>query len=342
MWRLFQWFKPNTADPAKPARRKGGLLNPVGTDPADEELTRSALIHLESHLFCWLLNASPAELARDTPQAPMVLTRLQSELDDDNLTELPRQPAVLPMLMRALSAEDTSRHQLAEIILGDPSLTEQLLHVANSPFFRPSDQPIESVEHAIFLLGLDGVRSVAAAAVMRPMMTARSNHEALFTQRVWRWGLACARAAELIARSRGADGNAFFLVSLVPALAYITLRREVARIYRALDQASLPEASVIRTALRTHEWDVARLLSARWDLPPQYQAYLMTAERPPPRGPHTPINDGIILGTREVLRHAHQRNLPEEQLLRALQLDEPTFVKIRTALLGMLREAPHP
>lgn len=342
MWRLFQWFKPKTDNPSTVRRQNGGLLNAAGTDPADEEPTRGALTQLENHLFCWLLDASPAELERDTPDAPGVLTQLQSRLDDGKLMELPRQPAVLPMLMRALSSEDISRHELANIILGDPALTDQLLHVANSPFFRPSDQPIESVEHAIFLLGLDGVRSVAAAAVMRPMMTARSNQEALFAQRVWRWGLACARAAELIARSQGADGNAFFLVTLVPALAYITLRREVTRIYRGQDQAALPEPAVIRTALRNHEWDVARLLSVRWDLPPQYQAYLMTAERPAPNGPHTPINDGIILGTREVLRHAHQRNLPEDQLLRALQMDEPTFVKIRTALLTMLREAPHP
>ncbi|WP_349558130.1 HDOD domain-containing protein [Marinobacter sp. NFXS9] len=268
MWRLFQWIKAKTATPEETLRPGSGLLNAVGTDPADAEQTRDALTQLEGHLFCWLLNASPAELERDTPNAPMVLAQLQTRLDNGRLMELPRQPAVLPMLMRALSAEDISRHELAGIILGDPALTEQLLHVANSPFFRPSDQPIESVEHAIFLLGLDGVRSVAAAAVMRPMMTARSNQEALFTQRVWRWGLSCARSAELIARSQGADGNAFFLVSLVPALTYITLRREVTRIYRSQNQAGLPEPAIIRTALHTHEWDVARLLSARWDLPP--------------------------------------------------------------------------
>lgn len=340
MWRLLHWLKPKEPDTSqKPAPTADvGLLNAARPDPAVADETQQALRQLERHLFCWLLDATPAQLEKPSPEAADIQSELTRRMNADGLSELPRQPAVLPMLIRALADEDVSRHALAEIILSDPALTVQLLHVANSPFFRPGEQQIESVEHAVFLLGLDGIRNVASAAVMRPMMTARNSQEALFAQRVWRWGLASARASELIAKAQGAPGNDFFMVGLIPALAYITLRREVVRLYRSDNDGRLPEPAVLLAALRANDWPVSQMIANRWDLPPRFHAHLMAAERPASRTPHTPLNDGIILGTREVLRQAHQRNLPEEKLVRALHLEPDDFTRIRHMLLTMLKD----
>ncbi|WP_111494714.1 HDOD domain-containing protein [Marinobacter bohaiensis] len=340
MWRLFNWLKPkipaSVPETAPPLDTKPDA--PDGPDP-DNQPSHSALDQLENHLFCWLLDAGPATIERDTPMTPVVLTALADQLRSGALNELPRQPNVLPMLLRALTHEDVSRKELAEIILADPALTDQLLHMSNSPFFRPGEHLIETVEQAIFRLGLDGVRSVAAAAVMRPMMTARNSHEALFAQRVWRWGLACARSAELIANARGDDGNAFFLVGLIPAMAHLTLYREVVRLYRERQDGAAPEPAVIHAALRANDWTVTRLLAVAWNLPPRYQAHLLSTERPVRGRTHTPLNDGMILGTREVLRDAHQRNLPEDVLVEALALAPDEFERIRALLLNMLRDA---
>lgn len=341
MWRVFNWLKSKEADKTE-VRREYGLLNPANPATEDESETHAALRQLESYLFCWLLDASPAQVERDTPHAPAILQALQERIKNNALMELPRQPNVLPMLISALSDENVSRQTLSEIILADPALTDQLLHVANSPFFLPGEQHIESVENAIFLLGINGVRSVASAAVLRPMMTARHSQEALFAQRVWRWGLACARSAELIAQARDADSNAFFMVGLLPSLAYITIRREVARLYKSEHPGIAPEPAVIRSALRHYAWPTAQIVATKWDLPPRYHAFLLTAERPAPSSEHTPLNDGIILGTREVLRHAHQRNLPEERLIDALHMDQQQFKTIRASLLNMLRDTPPP
>lgn len=342
MWRLFNWLKSKEAEKPAAARRESRLLNPANPGIEEDEETHAALRQLENHLFCWLLDASPAQVERDTPHAPAILQALQQRIADNGLMELPRQPSVLPMLIRALSDDNVSRKELSDIILADPALTDQLLHMANSPFFLPGEQHIESVEHAIFLLGINGVRSVASAAVLRPMMTARNSQEALFAQRVWRWGLACARSAELIAHARGSDGNAFFLVGLLPSLAYITIRREVARLYKSECPGVALEPAVIRSALRSYDWPAAQIVATKWDLPPRYHAFLLTAERPAPGIEHTPLNDGIILGTREVLRHAHQRNLPEDRLIAALQMDPDQFQTIRDTLLNMLRDGAAP
>lgn len=157
-----------TKQPAPPAP-EARLFNPSPENPANDTPDTGPELaqHLEDHLFSWLLDAEPATLRADLSVWDEVLEELYKRLTNNRMEELPRQPMSLPMLMRALSDESTDRHRLTEIILGDPSLTDQLLQIANSPYFRTSDHAIESVDQAVFVLGVDGIRNVISAAVMR-------------------------------------------------------------------------------------------------------------------------------------------------------------------------------
>lgn len=315
------------------------LLNPATKLFEDSEMVNRSLRNLERHLFCWLLDTTPSRIEKPSPHSPMVLEEIGLRIHKRQLDELPRQPLTLPMLMRALSDESTDRSELTKIILADPALTDQLLQMANSPFFRHGDHPaIESVDKAVFVLGIDGIRNVISAAVMRPMLSARHSSEALFAQRVWRWGLSCARSAELIARMQGVDSSAYFLAGLIPSLAYITLRREVQRVYRLYLPGQGLDPAAIKDALIHYDWPTSQLLANDWDLPPRYHAHLLAAERPAPGQQHTPLNDGMLLGTREILRHAHQRNMAEDDLRNALMLSDEQFNRVRHSLLTMLHE----
>ncbi len=344
MPRILDWFhgllgkRTVTAESPRPSR----LLNPARDATRDQVLTDAALERLEESLFCWLLDVGPAQLATPDEHTPAILAELQRRIDDNQLEELPRQPMTLPMLMRAMSEEETGREGLVRIILGDPALTDQVLQVANSPYFRHGEQHIESVDQAVFMMGHVGIRNVVSASIMRPMLAARNSAEALFAQRVWRWGMACGRSAELIARLQGGDSGAHFLLGLLPALSYMTLRREVQRLYRVrLTGQEMPPA-LLYTVIRQLDWATAQVLAQEWRLPPRYHASLLAAERPAPEQRHTPLNDGIILGTREVLRHAHQRNLPEEDLRQVLLLDDSQFDQVRGTIATMLREGAGP
>jgi HD-like signal output (HDOD) protein len=247
----------------------------------------------------------------------------------------------LPMLTRALADDNADRKELSKIILSDPALTDQLLHVANSPLFRHGDKPIESVDQAVFMLGMNGIRNVISAAVMRPMMAARNSREALFAQRVWRWGLTCAKAAELIAGVKDRDGSVYFMTGLLPALSYITLRRELQRICRSASPPSEPSPNLTHQALARFQWATAQVLANEWKLSPEYHARLMAAERPKPKQTHAPLNDGIIIGTREILRHAHQRNMAEAEVRRLVHVPPEQFVRIRRIILDSLEAGSH-
>lgn len=315
------------------------LFNPVQSDNPELHSSDSNIVEqLEEHLFGWLLDVPPTKLQQESTLPDAALNELERRLRDNDMEELPRKPGTLPMLMRALSSETTDRKKITDIILSDPSLTDQLLQVANSPYFRPGDHTIESVDQAVFMLGLDGIRSVISAAVMRPMMAARNSREALFAQRAWRWGLTCARASELVARIHRDDTSAHFMVGLLPALGYITIRRELTRICRSQNIGSEPDPVLLRTALTRYQWSACQLLANVWNLPPKYHAWLLAAERPAPRQAHTALTDGLLLGTREVLRHARQRNLPEDDLKQIVHLTPEQITPVQNSLLKMLQE----
>lgn len=338
---IVSWIRrkltPAQAGNARPASRPAdrSLLN-AGTPNARQ--SKASLARLEDHLFCWLLDSSPREVETPSPLTGKILQELESRLDNNTLKELPRQPLTLPTLMRTLASETTSRHQITDIILSDPSLTSQVLQVANSPFFKIGDQTVETVDQAVFLLGLDGIRNVASASVMRPMLSARNSTESTFTQRVWRWGLTCARSAELIAAANKQESTSHFMVGLLPALSYLTLRREVQDIVEHRFPDQKPSAHTFHEAMRTFEWATAQKAAHAWSLPPRYHALLLTAQRPVPNQSHSPLNDGIVLGTREVLRDAHQRNLGIEELQGLLSISEDQLGKVRQVLSRLLSE----
>lgn len=326
--------RPQNSDSGNRVPGRTLLSSGVG-DPAEN---REPLTKLEDHLFCWLLDSSPRQIAEPSPLTAKVLSDLQSRLDRNALKELPRQPLTLPTLMRTLGSESTSRQEVTSIILSDASLTQQVLQVANSPFFKVGDQPVNTVDQAVFRLGLDGIRNVASASVMRPMLAARNSTESAFAQRAWRWGVTCARSAELIALVDKQESTSYFMVGLLPALSYLTLRREVQAIFKRKFPDQQPSAHIFHEAMRRFQWATAQNIAHAWNLPPRYHALLLTAQRPAPRQERSPLNDGIVLGTREALRDAHQRNMGDEELLGLLSINPEQLNKVRHVLSRVLAE----
>ena len=99
--------------------------------------------------------------------AASVAATLTNIVDKPNYA--PRRPMQLPKLLQAINDETASRGALSQIIAGDPALAGNLLRLANSPFYRHSPEPIESLDRAVAMLGIEGLRSMIAAALMQPV-----------------------------------------------------------------------------------------------------------------------------------------------------------------------------
>ncbi|MCA9482438.1 MAG: HDOD domain-containing protein [Nitrospina sp.] len=109
-------------------------------------------------------------------------------------------PAVFYKLQEALSDPDKSFGDYGEIISHDPGLSARLLKMVNSPFFG-LDSKVETISHAISIIGLDQVVSLAMATSVIYQFKGIPN--TLFNmESFWRHSIATGMAARTIGQVR--------------------------------------------------------------------------------------------------------------------------------------------
>ncbi len=177
----------------------------------------------------------------------------------------PRRPMQLPRLMQAINDETASRTALSQIIAGDPALAGNLLRLANSPFYRHTPEPIESLDRAIAMLGTEGLRSMIAAALMQPVFRISGGSFAHFGEVTWEHSLFAANAAENYAGLvESVDPFAAQLLGLILGLATIVVFSVAQDAFLARQRK--PDAATIAALIDVHAVGVARQIAASWEL----------------------------------------------------------------------------
>lgn len=176
----------------------------------------------------------------------------------------PQRPSLLPQLLEVLGDEDASLRAFSRIISQDPHLTGELLRAANSPLYRVSPAPVESIDRATVLLGTTGLRTLIAGAVMNPAKLAGAGAGG-FGETVWEQTLYCASAAEAwAARNQSADPFAAHLVALLHGLGSVAVYRVLSDLYAA--QGIKPDAAAIASSIETNAAVTAARIAASWGL----------------------------------------------------------------------------
>jgi HD-like signal output (HDOD) protein len=225
----------------------------------------------------------------------------------------PRRPLLLPQLLRAAGDDDTSRRDLADIIAKDPALVGSLLKLANGPYYRTSSKPIESIDRAVAILGHQGIRSLAAAALVQPVFRAGPKGLGAFADVAWEHTYRASAAAEVHAFAiEGEDPFAAQLLGLVTGLAALVVFRVATDQFAA--QKVAPDPTAIAELLDEHTPHVARRIAATWELSERLLAALDDQLRGRPSRPATGLGRslrfGVVAGALAVL--AANRAIDEE------------------------------
>lgn len=192
---------------------------------------------------------------------------------------LPRRPSLLPRLMSALNSDQNSMRELAAIIQDDPALMGNLLRLANSAFYRGVRKSIDSLEHAVTMVGTDGIRGLIATALLHPVMTTRSGRFARFADVIWEQTLYAADAAEMHAvHVERMNGFGARLLALLRGLATNTAFRIVRD--ECLDGCDASAAPAIVQLLAQWTPPTARRIAASWEMPNELQFALDPAREP--------------------------------------------------------------
>jgi len=215
----------------------------------------------------------------------------------------PRRPLLLPQLLRAASDDGSSRKDLADIIARDPALVGSLLKLANGSYYRASPNPVESIDRAVTVLGTQGIRSLAAAALVQPVFRAGSKESSRFAEVTWEHTYRSGAAAEVFAFAvEGTDPFAAQLLALVTGLARMVVYRVATDQYAA--RGVKPEPSALVSLLDEHASVVAHEIATTWELSDR----LLDTLDEQLRGSVRPVSDlgrslrfGIVAGALSVL-----------------------------------------
>ncbi|NOY64967.1 MAG: HDOD domain-containing protein [Nitrospirae bacterium] len=113
------------------------------------------------------------------------------------IDSLPALPGVIPRLLSQLEDSNSGADDIARTISSDPSLTANILRVANSAYYGFSGQ-IASLEHAIALLGFNMIKSLALSTGVIKIF--RADHAGFSEHELWVHSLTVATSMNEISR----------------------------------------------------------------------------------------------------------------------------------------------
>lgn len=106
-----------------------------------------------------------------------------------------RMPGLVPQLLQSLRSETFSGAALSRTIASDPVLVAAVVRLANS-CYQGNGQAITSIEHAVILIGQEGLRQLITTVAFRPII---DMHSGFYTRRLaphlWAHSERCALAA---------------------------------------------------------------------------------------------------------------------------------------------------
>lgn len=139
--------------------------------------------------------------------------------------EIPSIPLVLIKIIQTLDADKSSAKELEELILHDPALSARILRLANSAFYSFRAR-VKTISHAITLLGMNLVTSLAIGINIFDTFTKGSKSEAAHINQLWTHSCGVAvLVKEIWTRRSGIpkEGEFAFLCGLLHDLGKVVL-----------------------------------------------------------------------------------------------------------------------
>jgi len=199
------------------------------------------------------------------------------ELSESRLTKdivLASIPAFPPIVLRVfdlLSSPEAEMGPLVEQVASDPTLTAQLLRLANSPLFGLSSQ-IDTVQHAISTLGFERVRSLVMAVATSNYMRGALRTDAL--ERSWRHTLATAILAREFAKAVQLPPDRAYSLGLLHDIGRLGLLvafpNEYASVLKAADRDPISLLDQEKKLFGLDHCETGRLLLEQWKLPAEF------------------------------------------------------------------------
>lgn len=203
----------------------------------------------------------------------MQATSENSPIRFDKNFEMPSIPVVLTRIIQVLDDSSSSARDLEELILHDPSLSARILKLANSAFYSFRSE-VKTISHAIPLLGMNLVKSLAIGVNIFESFIKGMKSEAALIHKLWMHSFTTGLLAQEIWRTRSSrkDAEFAFLCGLLHDLGKVVFFRKDATRYSEMFSRTKaptdPDISALETAaFGADHATIGAMLATHWHLP---------------------------------------------------------------------------
>jgi HD-like signal output (HDOD) protein len=186
---------------------------------------------------------------------------------------IPPFPQVAIRVLQMANNPDVSMRQLTDLISTDPAFSSEVLTIVNSPLYAIRS-PINSVLHAIAVLGSNSLKGVCLTVGVRAYLGKSLQHDSL--RAIWRHSLACGLIAQELAMAGSISKDAAYTAGVIHDIGRLALAVIRPKEYAALIMSHRGSPSSMlereRDLFGFDHCEAGRHLIADWKLPAEFQA----------------------------------------------------------------------
>lgn len=203
---------------------------------------------------------------------PDVLPLKKIEYIADRISKLLAFPFTATKVMSLSNSDTSGAKQLAQVINADPTISAQILKVANSVFFASLNRRINSIHDAIVRIGFSETKRIVSSMAIMNMFDRKLHNAGFDRTEFWYHSIGCAIVSERIAR-RGAFVNPdeAFLSGLLHDLGILLFDEYFPQLLCKLLESTTENATSFiaeeRSLMSITHIDVTSILFEKWKLP---------------------------------------------------------------------------
>ncbi len=203
---------------------------------------------------------------------PDVLPLKKIEYITDRISKLLAFPFTATKVMSLSNSDTSGAKQLAQVINADPTISAQILKVANSVFFVSLNRRINSIHDAIVRIGFSETKRIVSSMAIMNMFDRKLHNAGFDRTEFWYHSIASAIVSERIAR-RGSFVNPdeAFLSGLLHDLGILLFDEYFPQVLCKLLESTTDNATSFiaeeKSMMSITHIDVTSTLFEKWKLP---------------------------------------------------------------------------
>lgn len=232
---MFKWLQQLFNGPAPSALAPAPHREPApavtklaaASMPGRRQVSFDQVDHVNSAYDSWLFERneeSGLDLSPLESQALDALAAIVSS-QQSGAALVRRMPGLIPQLLQSLRSATFSGAALSRTISSDVVLVAAVVRLANTAY-QGTANSITSVEHAVMLIGQEGLRQLITSVAFRPIIDMQSGHYTRkLAPRLWEHAERCAAANRALADELGIEPFEAFLAGLLQNVGMIVALR---------------------------------------------------------------------------------------------------------------------